>query len=156
MARSITETTMCEAPTVTAGQPVAEALRVLIDSGLPAIVVLDDDAKLHGIFGEREFIRALFPGYLDQLGYAGFVTHSLDDTIERRLGCTAEPVGKYTNTEHIDVPLDGADAALAEVFLHHRVLIVPVTDAGRVVGLVTRSAFFRALAERVLDRAADA
>lgn len=155
MSRSITETTMLTAPTVTTGQPVAEALRVLIDSGLPAIPVVGTAGKLHGIFGEREFIGALFPGYLDQLGYAGFVTHSLDDTIDRRAGCTAEPVGKHTNTEHVDVSTDAADAALAEVFLHHRVLIVPVTDHGRVVGVVTRSAFFRALAERVLDRAAE-
>ena len=47
------------------------------------------------------------------------------------------------------------DESVAEVFLHHRVLIVPVTEGGRVVGVVTRSAFFRALAERVLDRTSD-
>lgn len=152
MPSSITQTTMRKAPTVTTEQPVAEALRVLVDSGLPAIPVVTPAGKLHGIFGEREFIGALFPGYLDQLGYAGFVTHSLDDTIDRRSGCIAERVAKFTNTEHVDVPVDAADAALAEVFLHHRVLIVPVVDEGRVVGVVTRSAFFRALAERVLDR----
>lgn len=152
MSDSILTATLQEAPTVAADAPVGEALRMLVDSALPAIPVLDERGRLRGIFGEREFITALFPGYLDTLSYAGFVSHSLDETIDRRSGCLQEPVGTYANTEHVDVPRDGADAALAEVFLHHRVLIVPVTDEGRVVGVVTRAAFFRALAERVLDR----
>jgi CBS domain-containing protein len=56
------------------------------------------------------------------------------------------------NTEHIDVGTDYSDVGVAEVFLHHRVLIVPVTEDGRVVGVITRSDFFRALAQRFLDR----
>ena len=47
--------------------------------------------------------------------------------------------------------LDSASPALvAEIFLHHRVLIVPVTEAGRVTGVITRSDFFRSVAERFL------
>jgi CBS domain-containing protein len=155
MPNSIISSTLRDAPTVTVHDPMSEALGALVESGLPAIPVLDDAGRLHGIFGEREFITALFPGYLDQLGYAGFVTHTLDETIDRRSSCVDEPVAAYVNTEHVDVGSDAADAQIAEVFLHHRVLIVPVTDAGRVVGVVTRSAFFRALAERVLNHAVD-
>lgn len=155
MPRSIIETTMREAPTVTVVQPVSDALSALIESGLPAIPVLRTDGRLHGIFGEREFISALFPGYLDQLGYAGFVRHSLDDTIDRRSACAGEPVEKYTNTEHVDVDSDAADAQIAEVFLHHRVLIIPVTAHGGVIGVVTRSDFFHALAEKLLTRAGE-
>jgi predicted transcriptional regulator len=54
------------------------------------------------------------------------------------------------NTEHVDVGTNFSDAALAEIFLHHRVLIVPVTKDKCVVGLVTRSDFFAAVAERFL------
>ena len=154
MPNSITSSILRETPSVTVSDPMSSALSALVESGLPAIPVLDAGGRLHGIFGEREFITALFPGYLDQLGYAGFVTHSLDDTIDRRLSCVEEPVGPYVNTEHVDVSSDAADAQVAEVFLHHRVLIVPVTEEGRVIGVVTRSAFFRARAERVLRRSA--
>ncbi len=157
MPRSITESTILrDAPTVTRDQPVTDALAILIESELPAVPVVDHDGTFRGIFGEREFIGALFPGYLDQLSSARFMTHSLDDTIERRADCVAEPVGKHANTEHIDVDVEAADAQLAEVFLHHRVLIVPVTENGRVVGIVTRSAFFRELATRVVARVDDA
>ena len=41
------------------------------------------------------------------------------------------------NTEHIDVGADFSDAQVAEIFLHHRVLIVPVVDERRVVGVIT-------------------
>jgi CBS domain-containing protein len=44
------------------------------------------------------------------------------------------------------------DVALAETFLHHRVLAVPVVSAGRPRGVVTRTAFFRRLADRFLER----
>jgi CBS domain-containing protein len=54
------------------------------------------------------------------------------------------------NTEHVDVGPDFSDVELAEIFLHHRVLIIPVTEDKRVIGLVTRSDFFRAVAERFL------
>jgi CBS domain-containing protein len=45
---------------------------------------------------------------------------------------------------------DFSDAQVAEIFLHHRVLIVPVGDDGRVVGVITRADFFRSVAERFL------
>jgi CBS domain-containing protein len=56
------------------------------------------------------------------------------------------------NTEHVDVGPDFADTQVAEIFLHHRVLIVPVVDDGRVLGVITRGDFFRAIAERFLGR----
>ena len=54
-------------------------------------------------------------------------------------------------TDHVDVGADFSDAQVAETFLHHRVLIVPVVDDGRLVGVITRSDFFTALAQRFLD-----
>jgi CBS domain-containing protein len=46
---------------------------------------------------------------------------------------------------------DFSDAQVAEIFPHHRVLILPVIDdGGRVSGVITRSDFFRAIARRCL------
>ena len=53
------------------------------------------------------------------------------------------------NTEHVDVGPGFSDVQIAEIFLHHRVPVVPVVAGGRVQGLITRSDFFRALAERL-------
>jgi CBS domain-containing protein len=131
---------------------VADAVRALRDSGLPALPVVDGDGKLTGLFGEREFFQALFPGYVGELGYAGFVHGRLDDVLEKRAACSAEPVSEHMNTEHVSVQEDFSDVGVAEVFLHHRVLIVPVERDGRPIGVVTRSAFFARLADRFLER----
>ncbi|MGH2948502.1 MAG: CBS domain-containing protein [Solirubrobacteraceae bacterium] len=147
--RTVTDPLLRDSPVLQADDPVGDAVRAVMDSGLPALPVVDGK-RLCGIFGEREFMEAIFPGYLKELKYAGFVTKSLESALEKRSYCRDEPVRKYMNTEHIDVGTDFADAQVAEVFLHHRVLLVPVVDEDGVAGVITRSDFFRALAERFL------
>jgi CBS domain-containing protein len=132
-----------------AAQDLRSAARELIDARLPALPVVDADERYAGIFGEREFIAALFPGYLGELHYAAFVPDTLDDALERRSQSAAEPVSRYMNTEHVDASPHCSDAQLAETFLHHRVLIVPIVDRGEVRGLVTRWDFFKAVSERL-------
>ncbi len=150
--RSITDVIRREVPLLREDTTVRDALAPLLDSELPALPVVDGRDRLRGIFGEREFVAALFPGYVNTLGYAAFVPRSIEDVLEKRGECRDDTVGRHMNTEHIDVPPGFSDVQVAETFLHHRVLIVPVTEDGRVVGVITRSEFFRALAERLLDR----
>ena len=151
MPHTLRDAVLRSAALLRADEPIASAVRKIIESGLPALPVVDDE-RLVGIFGEREFIAALFPGYLTELSYAGFVPEALDEALDRRSNCLTEPVRQHMNTEHVDVGSDFSGAQVAEIFLHHRVLIVPVTERRQVVGVITRSDFFRAVAERFLDR----
>jgi CBS domain-containing protein len=149
--QSLSHDLVREAPLLRSDDTVEHAVRALIDTDLPALPAIDADGKLKGIFGEREFMAALFPGYLKELKYAGFVKHSLDDAIEKRAACAAETVDQHLNTEHVDVDHDHSDVQLAEIFLHHRVLLVPVVEDGRVIGVITRGDFFHRVAGRFLD-----
>jgi CBS domain-containing protein len=149
--RTLTEIVQREIPLLARDEPVGTAVRRVVDSGLPALPVVDADDRLAGIFGEREFMGAVFPGYMKELKYAAFVPKSLDDALVKRGDCRNERVEDHMNTEHVDLSGDFSDAAVAETFLHHRVLIIPVTEQGRVVGVVTRSDFFRELARRFLE-----
>ena len=148
--RTIADLVHRETPLIRHDEEIGPAVGRLLESGLPALPVVDGRERFAGIFGEREFITALFPGYVGALGSAGFIPKSIDLALEKRHGCRFEPVSKHMNTEHVDVGPDFSDVELAEIFLHHRVLIIPVTRDKRVVGLVTRSDFFRAVAERFL------
>jgi CBS domain-containing protein len=139
-----------DVPVLAPGDSVGDAVRRLLETELPALPVVDTRKGLVGVFGEREFLTALFPGYLGQLRYAGFVPRSLQDALILRSESAREPVERYMNTDHVDVPTDYSDAQVAEIFLHHRVLIAPVVDGRKVVGVITRSDFFRTLAERFL------
>jgi CBS domain-containing protein len=141
-----------EAPTLRQDEPVAEAVRTLLASGLPALPVVDSGGVLVGLFGEREFMAALFPGYVGELHYAAFVSGQLDEALEKRAACAREPVAQHMNTDHVSVDEDFSDVGLAEVFLHHRVLVVPVERHRRPLGVIRRTSFFRHLAERFLER----
>jgi CBS domain-containing protein len=128
---------------------VGDAARRVIDEQLPALPVVDEKGEFAGIFGEREFMSALFPGYMGELASARMVTKDIDATIERREGCRQEPISEYMTTDHVQVEDDFSDTQLAETFLHHRVLIVPIATDGKVHALVTRNDFFRALADKL-------
>ncbi len=142
-----------DVPTLASEDEVGHAVRRIVESGLPALPVVDGERRLLGVFGERELIGALFPGYFQELRSARFVPHSIDEVIDQRLECRHEAVSRYATTEQIAAGPDWSDAQLAETFLHHRVLIVPILDDGdRVRGVITRSDFFRALAERLTGR----
>ena len=139
---------MREAPLLREDEPVGEAVRTILAAELPALPVVDSEGHVKGVFGEREFIAAIFPGYLKEMRYAGFLKKSLGEALELNEQCVADPVSEHMTTDHVDVGADWTDVSLAETFLHHRVLIVPVVRDERVIGVVTRSDFFRAIAER--------
>jgi CBS-domain-containing membrane protein len=147
---TVSDDILRDAPLLHTDDTIAEATPILLESGLPALAAVDRDERFAGIYGEREFMTAAFPGYLKQLKYAGFVSHTLDDALERNEGCLQEPVSKHMNTEHVDVGPDYSDIQIAETFIHHRVLIVPVVDKGTVKGIIIRSDFFAIVAKRLL------
>ena len=149
--RTFTDPLLREAPVLHVSDTVADAVKALLDADLPALPVVDERERLYGIFGEREFLGAVFPGYLKELKYAGMIKRDLEDALEKRQQCRHDEVRKYVHTEHVDVGSDFSDAQVAEIFLHHRVLIVPVTDDDSVMGVITRADFFRSVAQRFLS-----
>ena len=93
-------------------------------------------------------MAALFPGYVGELGLGGddLALDRRDDRAPQRTA-RASRSARYLTTDHVLVEDDYSDTQLAELFLHHRVLIVPIATGGRVHAVVTRHDFF-ALADR--------
>jgi CBS domain-containing protein len=151
MPRSVVRATLVRATLLRHDQTVGECASLVAGQELPALPVVDDAGRLAGIFGEREFIAALFPQYLGTLRSAAFVRASLDAALRRHVSSSDEPVSAHMTTEHVDVPDDVSDVQLAEIFLHHRVLIAPVVRDRAPVGVVPRSTFFRELVARAQD-----
>jgi CBS domain-containing protein len=148
MPDQITMQSIREVEPLGADELIGPAARRLIAEELPALPAVESDGRFVGIFGEREFMLALFPGYMNELHSAAMVSRSVDETIERRSGCSDEPIRRYLTTDHVLVEDDYSDTQLAELFLHHRVLVVPIATRGRVHALVTRSDFFATLVDR--------
>ena len=155
MADHIVSSVIREVKPLVTTDPVGYAARLVIESGLPALPVVDEHGNYAGLFGEREFMTAVFPGYVGTLMSARMIRRSLDETIERRISSQEEPVGGYLTTDPVLVEDDYADTQLAETFLHHRVMVVPIATEGRVHAVVPRSEFFQALYDRIADIAED-
>lgn len=155
MPDQIIKATIQEVEPLAADETVAVATKRVIELGLPALPVVDEDGEFAGIFGEREFLEAFFPGYVGTLASARMVSRDLDVAIERRLSCREEPISDHLTTDEVVVEDDFSDTNVAELFLHHRVLIIPIATKGKVHGLVTRNDFFKELAQRVLDEIED-
>lgn len=148
MPDSIVKSTLREIKPLDADELIGPAARRVIDAGLPALPAVERDGRFAGIFGEREFMTALFPGYVGELASAAMVSRSVDETIERRSQCASEPIRRYLTTDHVVVEDTYSDTQIAEIFLHHRVLIVPIATRGRIHAVLTRHDFFCALADR--------
>ena len=151
MPDSIVKETIQEVEPLETSDSVGSAARKVLDAGVPGLPVVDGNGKFAGIFGEREFMAALFPAYMRELASSAMISRSIDEHIERRESCFSESVKDHLTTDHVLVEDDYSDSQLAELFLHHRVLIIPIATGGKVHALVTRGDFFRALAERWLD-----
>jgi CBS domain-containing protein len=147
MADSIVKKALREIEPLDADELIGPAARRVIEEGLPALPAVDSSGFV-GIFGEREFMAALFPGYVGELTSAAMIPRSVDETIERRSECAEQPIRNWLTTDHVLVEDDYSDTQLAEIFLHHRVSIVPVATAGRVHAVVTRHDFFCELVKR--------
>jgi CBS domain-containing protein len=155
MPDSIVKKALREVEPLDADELIGPAARQVIDYGLPALPAVEKDGRFAGIFGEREFMAALFPGYVGELASAAMISRSVDETIERRSHCSEEPIRRYLTTDHVLVEDTYSDTQLAELFLHHRVLIVPIATRGRIHAVVTRHDFFCALVERFGEIAED-
>lgn len=148
MPDSIVNEILLEIEPLRADELIGPAARRVIDAGLPGLPAVEEDGSFAGIFGERELMAALFPGYVGELASAAMVSRSVDETIERRSDCAVQPIRRYLTTDHVLVEDDYSDTQLVEIFLHHRVLIVPIATRGMVHAVVTRHDFFRSLVER--------
>lgn len=148
MSGSIAKQILREIEPLAADETMGPAARRVIEAGLPALPAVERDGSFAGIFGEREFMKALFPGYVGELASAAMVSQSADEAIERRADCAAQPIRRWLTTDRVLVEDDTSDTHLAEIFIHHRVPIVPIATQGRVHALITRNDFFAELVAR--------
>jgi len=155
MSDSIVKRTLREIDPLDADERIGPAARRVIEAGAPALPAVERDGGFAGIFGEREFMQALFPGYVGELASAAMIPNSVDEAIERRADCAAQPIRRWLNTAKVLAAEDASDTHLAEIFIHHRVAIVPLARHGRVCAMVTRRDFFCELVEKFGELAED-
>jgi CBS domain-containing protein len=95
---------------------VNEALRLLADHNVGALVVSSDDRSVDGVISERDIVRHLH---------------------DRGAVILNEPVSSMMSTRvHTCGPTEDVEA-LAKLMTDHRIRHVPVVDNGQLVGIVS-------------------
>ena len=82
--RTVADAVLRPAPVLRDTDTLGAAVAQLLESELPGLPVADEAGRYAGLFGEREFLGALFPRYVQTLGYVGFVPRSIEADLDRR------------------------------------------------------------------------
>lgn len=124
-----------------------EAAEMLVSHPVTTIAVVDDDARVVGLFADSDLIAGVFPRYLAELHHTAFAEDDADALAERARAVAADPVEKHM---HAPIVLDEASSAMhaAERFLHCELGALPVARDGRFVGMLGRAELCRAVLAR--------
>jgi CBS domain-containing protein len=115
---------------VSADERVADAARRMVDRGVGAVLVMDGE-RLAGILTERDVLRAVAEGHVEDAGVGERMTHH------------PETVEASESTEHA-----------ASLMIHGGFRHLPVTEGGAVVGIVSIRDLMRVVLEDSAPRGA--
>ena len=126
-----------------------EAARVLAASQAPTVAVLDENAKVVGLFGIEQALRGCMPSYLLEMRHTAFAEDDLALLAERARQVLDDPVLEHS-ADPVTVDLRTSAVHVAEVFLHEGMAGIAVADGDRYAGILGRAAFARAMLRRAL------
>ena len=128
----------------------AEAVARLFDAQVPALAVLAEDGRLVGVLSEVDVLRAVFPGYLADLGHTAFMEDDPAALDERARAVRGRSVREFTRSvETLDG--DESETHAAARFLHTGEEALPVVDRDRFLGMLSIAALCHARIDRVDD-----
>lgn len=135
--------------TVTVGDPVTRAVRVMVDEQLSGLIVVDDAGRPELILPDTQVLRLLVTDYAGDPALARTIDEEHADRFWRALGTrtVGDCVGADRRTRPATV---AADATLLEVsILMSRLrspLVAVVAEDGRLTGCITLNRLLDALA----------
>ncbi|NLB83603.1 MAG: CBS domain-containing protein, partial [Synergistaceae bacterium] len=104
--------------------------------------VLDGDWNLVGFFSETDILRASVPTYLEVLAKTSFLESGDEDTLLSRFrSFGSRKVGEFMNREPISVEPDTSLMVVADLMIRKAVKRLPVVEAGKLVGVISREVF---------------
>lgn len=129
-----------EWPTLAPSQTVEDAIKLFAESGISGAPVVEG-GELVGVITEGDLIlqdaEIKAPGFLDILG--GLVPlGSWEDYRREALKGAGLTVGEVMTEDVITIPPDASLSEAATIMAEERIKLLPVTDEGRLRGVITR------------------
>jgi CBS domain-containing protein len=134
-------------PTISVRQDAraGEALKVMLDNGVPGVPVVNDRSYLVGFVNDAHLLASTLPNFVTFVDTLPRSPEGADGWVRYKRSAVDRPVGELMDREVPQVDLEHSEIVAAHKMLHEDAPCVVVTDAGRVVGLVTRTDLYKAI-----------
>lgn len=131
---------------------VLEGLRLLFKMNISGLPVMDANARLVGMFTEKDVLSRLLPSYIEKVGR--FIYEENPKSTKRKFTELSHvTVGQIMRKEIVTTNPETTLCEVARLMLTQRARRVPVVDkTGKMVGIIARCDILKALAcEAELD-----
>lgn len=139
------EEIMRPADSVTPETSAREALKVMIDHGVPGVAVADADGTLRGFVTDGQLLASALPNYMKMMDSLSFVPESADTWVHYVTEAADKPVGEVMTEEVSSVEVGMSELAVAHRMVHDGVSSVVITENGKVQGIVNRIDLYAAI-----------
>ena len=140
--------------TVTAETSVEACARLLLDKRISAVPVVDPQQHVIGIVSEGDLMRRRESGTERRASWWLSLVSDPRSAAREYTKSAGHSVGDIMTRQVISVREDTGLAAIADILEKHRIKRVPVLNAGKLVGIVSRADLVRAMVRN--GRPADA
>jgi CBS domain-containing protein len=145
------EEIMHPAISVTPDTSEREVLKVLLENNVPGVPVVDEEGGLVGFVSDGHLLASALPQYLKVMADVSFVSEAGDKWVDYFAGSAERPVGEVMSKEVSQIEVGKSEIVVAHKMVHDGVSSVVVTEAGKVVGIVTRLDLYAAIIDNGPD-----
>jgi CBS domain-containing protein len=128
-----------------------EVLKVLLENNVPGVPVVDEEGSLVGFVSDGHLLASALPQYLKVMADVSFVSEAGDEWVDYFAGSAERPVGEVMSKEVSQIEVGKSEVVVAHKMVHDGVSSVVVTEAGKVVGIVTRLDLYAAIIDNGPD-----
>jgi CBS domain-containing protein len=122
-----------------------DALKAMLDNGVPGIPVVNDRGYLIGFVHDAHLLASTLPRFVTFVHNLPHSPEGADGWV--RYNCSAMdcPVEELMDREVPAVDIEHSEIVAAHKMVHDGAPCVVVTDSGRVAGIVTRTDLYKAI-----------
>lgn len=122
-----------------------EALKLLLSEGTSGMPVIDKDGRPVGVFTEKEILKAVLPGYVQDVG-AFIYAEDSKSTLKKIAGLEKILVKDIMRVEISTIQEETSVSEASRIMLTRSERRIIVLKDGKAVGVITRCDVVKALA----------
>ncbi len=122
-----------------------DVLKVMLDNGVPGVPVVNEGGYLVGFVNDAHLLASTLPRSVTFVSNLPRSPEGADSWVRYNRSAVDQPVEELMDREAPAVDIEHSEIVAAHKMVQDGAPCVVVTDAGRVVGIVTRTDLYKAI-----------